>query len=203
MRVCILTTSEMLIGIDWVTFTAEYAELMHDARRITEGLAPNVLKSYLGDDDWLFFWSDIPGRVFCRYEELTEVDDIIDHDTMRGMAYIPPEGSPLFLNLIASFNPQLSERINAICGNVTARNAYLEAYLAWVEALRHGDEQRMPHTEIYERYLSAEGLAIALASQTRHSRSTAASGPSTTYGGSTGPTRSRRTSRNSCNCSIL
>lgn len=177
---------------------------MHDARVVTEALNEHIWEQHFGSDRFLFFWSDIPGRYFCRYQAFTAVDDIHWYDAMVGMGHRPPEGTAKFVSFIAADNLELSQRVAAVCSTVAPRNAYFKAYLDWVRDFQLNGEQSGPNTGVYERYLDAEALATAVTSQPTEIAYTVTNDYAHTHGASTGRTRSRaNTSDSSCSCSIL
>lgn len=186
----------------------KYAEAMHDARVLTETFNEHIWEQHFGSDRFLFLWSDIPGRYFCRYQELTEAPDVHWRDVGVGMGYRPPEGTAKFVSFIAADNVELSQRVAAACSTVAPRDAYFKAYLDWVRGFQVNGEQPGPNTRVYERYLDAEALATAVASRVTEIAYTATNEHAHTVvhtrGASTGRTRSHtNTSDHSCSCSIL
>jgi hypothetical protein len=178
----------------------QYAEAMHDARAVTKTLNESVWEQHFGSDRFLFFWSDIPGRFFCRYEDLTESLSLHWHDVLVGENYRPPEGTDEFVSSIARYDGGLSKRIQAVCYTMVPRNAYLEEYLDWVR----GREKQRQNNDSYRRYVDAGTLADTLPSRPIRGASTAGDAYSYTRGASSDGYRSlANTSERPCPCSIL
>jgi hypothetical protein len=183
---------------------------MDDARARTKNLRNDIWQRYLGANWWLYLWSDIPGRFFCRYLDVTEVDDILPHDisSSTGMGYMPPEGARAFVSLIAAAgDPQLAQRVANVCRNVLARNAYLTAYLIWLRSPMGHAEASMEDTGRYPEYVQAKSSARDRISRSRGGRgATTSSGPSRAQGSSSqvhSGYDSSGQSTGSCKCSIL